>query len=57
MGLFNKFKGLFKKAEKSIEEKEELKSYDEGLKKTRNYFTDKISILNGKYKKVTVEYF
>lgn len=57
MGLFNKFKGLFKKAEKSIEEKEELKSYDEGLKKTRNYFTDKISILNGKYKKVTDEYF
>ena len=57
MGLFNKFKGLFKKAEKSIEEKEELKSYDEGSKKTRNYFTDKISILNGKYKKVTDEYF
>ena len=57
MGLFNKFKGLFKKAEKSVEEKEELKSYDEGLKKTRNYFTDKISILNGKYKKVTDEYF
>ena len=57
MGLFNKFKGLFKKVEKSVEEKEELKIYDEGLKKTRNYFTDKISILNGKYKKVTDEYF
>ena len=57
MGLFNKFKGLFKKTEKSAEEKEDLKSYDEGLKKTRNYFTDKISILNGKYKKVNSEYF
>ena len=57
MGLFNKFKGLFKKTEKSAEEKEDLKSYDEGLKKTRNYFTDKISILNGKYKKVNDEYF
>ena len=57
MGLFNKFKGLFKKAENSVEEKEELKSYDEGLEKTRTYFKDKISILNGKYKKVTDEYF
>ena len=47
MGLFNKFKNIFKK-----EAKEDLKSYDEGLLKTRNYFTDKISLLNGKYKKV-----
>ena len=46
MGLFNKFKGLFKKAENSVEEKEELKSYDEGLEKTRTYFKDKISILD-----------
>lgn len=52
MGLFNKFKNIFKK-----EDKEELKSYDEGLSKTRNYFTDKISLLNGKYKKVNDEYF
>ena len=57
MGLFNKFKGLFKKAEVDKNEKEELEKYDEGLKKTRNYFTDKISFLNGKYKKVNDEYF
>ena len=57
MGLFNKFKGLFKKAEANKTEKEELEKYDEGLKKTRNYFTDKISLLNGRYKKVTDEYF
>ena len=52
MGLFNKFKNIFKSANK-----EELKSYDEALSKTRNYFTDKISLLNGKYKKVNDEYF
>ena len=57
MGLFNKFKGLFKKAEVDKTEKEELEKYDEGLKKTRNYFTDKISLLNGRYKKVSDEYF
>ena len=57
MGLFNKFKWLFKKAEANKTEKEELEKYDEGLKKTRNYFTDKISLLNGRYKKVTDEYF
>ena len=56
MGLFNKFKSIFKKAE-SKEELEELESYDEGLKKSRNYFSDKISLLNGKYKKVNDEYF
>lgn len=57
MGIFNKFKNIFKKAEKNEEEKENLQSYDEGLTKSRNYFTDKISILNGKYKKVNDEYF
>ena len=55
MGFFNKLKSIFKSS--SNEEKKELKSYDDGLKKTRNYFTDKISILNGKYKKVNDEYF
>ena len=52
MGLFDKFKKIFTK-----NEKEELKTYDNGLEKTRNYFTNKISILNGKYKKVNDEYF
>ena len=57
MGIFNKFKNIFKKAEKNSEEKDNLKGYDEGLAKSRNYFTDKISLLNGKYKKVNDEYF
>ena len=57
MGIFNKFKNIFKKAEKNTEEKDNLKGYDEGLAKSRNYFTDKISLLNGKYKKVNDEYF
>ena len=55
MGLFNKFKNIFKAS--SSKDKEEIKSYDEGLTKTRNYFTDKISLLNGRYKKVNDEYF
>ena len=52
MGLFNKFKNLFKK-----EEQEEVDAFDEGLKKTRNEFVNKIGILNTKYKKVSPEYF
>ena len=52
MGLFSKFKNIFKK-----DEKEEVEVYSEGLEKSRNYFTDKISLLNGKYKKVSNEYF
>ena len=59
MGLFDKFKNLFtsKGKEEEKEVKEELKVYDEGLKKTRNTFVNKISILNSKYKKVSDEYF
>ena len=52
MGLFDKFKNIFKK-----EEKEEVESYDKGLEKTRNEFVNKIGILNNKYKKVSNEYF
>ena len=50
MGLFDKFKNLF-----TSRNEEEL--YDKGLEKTRNEFVNKISILNGKYKKVSNEYF
>ena len=52
MGLFDKFKNIFNKREAS-----DVKKYDEGLEKTRTYFKDKISLLNGKYKKVTDDYF
>ena len=55
MGFFNKLKNIFKGSSEEV--KKELNTYDEGLKKTRNYFKDKISILNGKYKKVNDEYF
>ena len=52
MGLFDKFKNIFKK-----EEKEEVEAYDVGLEKTRHEFVNKIGILNSKYKKVSNEYF
>lgn len=52
MGLFNKFKSIFNKKEAS-----EVEKYDKGLEKSRNYFTNKITSLNGKYKKVNDEYF
>lgn len=54
MGLFNKFKQLFKKEDKN---EEELQKYDEGLKKTRNEFISSISILGHKFNKVNDEYF
>ena len=52
MGLFDKFKKIFTK-----EEKEKVDVYDKGLEKTRKDFSNKISILNSKYKKVSNEYF
>ena len=52
MGLFEKFKKIFKK-----EEKENIEVYDKGLEKTRKEFVNKISLLNGKHKKVSNEYF
>ena len=52
MGLFDKFKKIFTK-----EEKETVEVYDKGLEKTRKDFSNKISILNRKYKKVSNEYF
>ena len=55
MGLFDKFKNIFKSNDK--EEQEELEVYDKGLEKSRKYFSSKISLLNSKYKKVTNEYF
>ncbi len=56
MGIFNKIKNVFKKEEKK-EELEEVKLYDEGLKKTRDNFVNKLIILNNKTKKITDEYF
>ena len=52
MGLFDKFKKAFKK-----ETKEDIKSYDDGLKETRDGFVKKLNVLGIKYNKVTDEYF
>ncbi len=52
MGLFDKFKNIFKK-----EEEKDVLAYEKGLEKTRNEFKNKISILNNKYKKISDEYF
>ena len=52
MGLFDKFKKIFNK-----KEEQEVKSYDDGLSKTRNAFISKLNILNLNHKKVSDEYF
>ena len=52
MGIFDKFKKIFKK-----EEKQDLEIYDKGLEKTRNEFVSELNLLGIKYRKVTDEYF
>ena len=52
MGIFDKFKKVFKK-----EEKENLEAFDKGLEKTRKEFVSELNLLGIKYKKVTDEYF
>lgn len=51
MGLFNKIKEAFSSKEKID------KSYDEGLKKSRNEFVSKLSNLSKKYKNISEDYF
>lgn len=51
MGLLDRFKGLLNK------DKKDLNNYDKGLSKTREEFTNKLGILNKRYKKITEEYF
>ena len=50
MSFFDRFKNAFKKDK-------ELNAYQEGLEKTSKEFVNRISLLNGKYKKVSDEYF
>lgn len=52
MGLFDKFKNIFKK-----EEKDDVQAFDKGLEKSRKEFVNKIGLLNSRYKKVNDEYF
>lgn len=56
MGFFDKFK---KKISKSVEEKDKeiVEVYDKGLKKTREEFVSKLSLLGIKYTRVSEEYF
>ena len=57
MGFFKKLKEAVLKKEEQKEEKEELETYTEGLKKTRDEFVSKLSLLGKKYTKVNEEYF
>lgn len=52
MGIFDKFKNIFKK-----EEVEDVKSYDKGLEKTRNKFLNALLNLNQNHKIVDEAYF
>ena len=54
MGLFDKLKNVFKYDKKK---QEEVKNYDEGLKKTRREFVSKLSNLSVKYKNISEDYF
>ena len=63
MGLFSKIKEAFtfnkneEKNEEKIQEKEEVKNYDEGLKKSRREFVSQLSNLSKKYKNINDDYF
>ena len=57
MGFFKKLKEAVLKKEEQKEKKEELETYTEGLKKTRDEFVSKLSLLGKKYTKVNEEYF
>lgn len=52
MGLFDKFKNIFKK-----EEEVELKKYDEGLEKTRNNILTSLLKLNKNHNRIDDDYF
>ena len=54
MGLFSKFKQVFKKEEKK---REDIEAFDKGLEKTRKEFVSELSILGHKYHKVNDDYF
>lgn len=62
MGLFSKIKKAFSfnKDEENVNNnqiQEEIKNYDEGLKKTRKEFVSQLSNLSKKYKNINDDYF
>ena len=56
MGLFSKLKSVFSNKD-TEEEKEEIKNYDSGLKKSREEFVSQLSNLSKKYKNISDDYF
>lgn len=57
MGLFSKVKNIFSKKEVTEKESKEIKVYTEGMKKTREEFVNKLSLLGIKYTKVNEEFY
>lgn len=57
MGIFDKLKKIVQKKEESLETKEVEEIYDKGLKKTREEFVSKLSLLGIKYTKIDESYF
>ncbi len=57
MGLFSKVKNIFGKKEVTEKESEEIKVYTDGMKKTREEFVNKLSLLGVKYTKVNEEFY
>ena len=57
MGLFSKVKNIFSKKEVTEKESEEIKVYTDGMKKTREEFVNKLSLLGVKYTKVSEEFY
>lgn len=55
MGLFSKIKNVF--SSRNEEKVEEIKNYDDGLKKSREEFVSKLSNLSKKYKNISEDYF
>ena len=52
MGIFDKFKSIFKK-----EEIETVNTYDAGLEKTRKEITSKLNLLTMKHNIINEEYY
>ena len=57
MGIFDKLKKIVSKKEETKENKEIEEVYDKGLKKTREEFVSKLSLLGIKYTKIDEAYF
>lgn len=57
MGLFSKVKNIFSKKEVTEEESKDVKVYTDGMKKTREEFVNKLSLLGIKYTKVNEEFY